>query len=118
MPQSKNMGRLSEDMKREVIAILGGMKDPRVQGFLTVMRVEVAPDLSSAKIFVSMLGGENSTQDAVKALNKAAGHVRSEIAKRMHIRKAPELRFIGDESAAYATHINEVLADLHKPADA
>ena len=46
MPQSKNMARLSEDMKRELIAIIGGMKDPRVQGFLTVMRVEVAPDLS------------------------------------------------------------------------
>ena len=50
MPQSKNMARLSEDMKRELIAIIGGMKDPRVQGFLTVMRVEVAPDLSTAKV--------------------------------------------------------------------
>ncbi|MEG2653352.1 MAG: ribosome-binding factor A, partial [Ruthenibacterium sp.] len=61
MPQGKNMGRLSEDMKREIIAILSAMKDPRVQGFLTVMRLELAPDLSSAKVFVSMLGGENST---------------------------------------------------------
>ena len=50
MPQSKNMARLSEDMKHELIAIIGGMKDPRVQGFLTVMRVEVAPDLSTAKV--------------------------------------------------------------------
>ena len=112
MPQSKNMGRLNEDMKRELIAIIGGMKDPRVQGFLTVMRVEVAPDLSSAKVFVSMLGGDHTTADAVKALNYAAGHVRSEIAKRMHIRKAPEFRFIGDHSGEYATHINELLSGL------
>ena len=83
MPQSKNMARLSEDMKRELIAIIGGMKDPRVQGFLTVMRVEVAPDLSTAKVHVSKMGEENATAEAVGALNRAAGHVRSEIAKRI-----------------------------------
>ena len=77
MPQSKNMARLSEDMKRELIAIIGGMKDPRVQGFLTVMRVEVAPDLSTAKVHVSKMGEENATAEAVGALNRAAGHVRS-----------------------------------------
>ena len=97
MPQSKNMARLSEDMKRELIAIIGGMKDPRVQGFLTVMRVEVAPDLSTAKVHVSKMG-----------------HVRSEIAKRMHIRKAPEFRFVADDGAKYAAHINELIAGLER----
>ena len=107
MPQSKNMARLSEDMKRELIAIIGGMKDPRVQGFLTVMRVEVAPDLSTAKVHVSKM-------EAVGALNRAAGHVRSEIAKRMHIRKAPEFRFVADDGAKYAAHINELIAGLER----
>ena len=47
MPQSKNIARLSEDMKRELIAIIGQMKDPRLKtGLLTVMRIELAPDLS------------------------------------------------------------------------
>lgn len=114
MPQSKNMGRLSEDMKREIIQIISEMKDPHVQGFLTVMRLEVAPDLSSAKVFISMLGGENTTADAVAALNRATGHVRSEIAKRMHIRKAPEYRFIADNGSEYAAHINELIAGLDK----
>ena len=109
MPQSKNMARLSEDMKRELIAIIGGMKDPRVQGFLTVMRVEVAPDLSTAKVHVSKMG-----EEAVGALNRAAGHVRSEIAKRMHIRKAPEFRFVADDGAKYAAHINELIAGLER----
>ena len=76
MPQSKNMARLSEDMKRELIAIIGGMKDPRVQGFLTVMRVEVAPDLSTAKV--------------------------------------PEVRFVADDGAKYAAHINELIAGLER----
>ncbi len=113
MKQSKNILRLSEDMKRELISIIGAMKDPRVQGFLTVMRVEVSQDLSLAKVYVSKLGEQNASKDAAAALNRAAGHVRSEIAKRMHIRKAPEMRFIADEGTAYAGHINDLLAKLH-----
>ena len=96
MPQSKNMARLSEDMKREL------------------MRVEVAPDLSTAKVHVSKMGEENATAEAVGALNRAAGHVRSEIAKRMHIRKAPEFRFVADDGAKYAAHINELIAGLER----
>ncbi len=112
MPQSKNMARLTEDMKRELIAVIGAMKDPRVQGFLTVMRVELAPDLSLARVHVSRMGAPDTTAEAVAALNRAAGHVRSEIAKRMHIRKAPEFRFIADDGARYAAHINELIAGL------
>lgn len=115
MPQSKNMARLSEDMKRELITIIGHMKDPRVQGLLTVMRVEVAPDLSSAKVYVSKMGADNATREAVEALTHAAGHVRSEISRQMHIRKAPEFRFIADDGAKYASHINELIAGLEKP---
>ena len=48
------------------------------------------------------------------ALNRAAGHVRSEIAKRMHIRKAPEFRFVADDGAKYAAHINELIAGLER----
>lgn len=114
MPQSKNMSRLSEDMKRELISVIGGMKDPRLQGgLLSVMRVEVAPDLSSAKVYISMMGREDGSKEAAAALNRAAGHVRSEIAKRMHIRKTPEFRFIADDGARYAAHIGEILQSLH-----
>ena len=86
---NKNQGRLAEDMKREVISIISHMKDPRLQGFLTVMRVEVTPDLDVAKVYVSMMGQQGSTAEAVQALNKGAGYVRTEISRRMHIRKAP-----------------------------
>ena len=114
MPQSKNIARLSEDMKRELIAIIGQMKDPRLKtGLLTVMRIELAPDLSFAKVFVSVLGTQpDAPQQAVAALNRAAGHVRSEVAKRMHIRKPPEFRFVADGGAAYAQHINELIEGL------
>lgn len=111
--QSKNMGRLNQDLKRELIDIVGGMKDPHLQGgLLTVTRVEAAPDLSSAKVYISVLGGQEGTHGAVAALDKAKGHVRSEIAARMHIRRSPELLFVADDNAAYAAHINDLLKDL------
>ena len=60
------------------------------------------------------MGSEEAAAEAVKALNRAAGHVRTEISRRMHIRKAPRFVFVRDDGAAYAAHINELLADLHK----
>ena len=115
MPNAKNQGRLAQDMKRELIGIIGQMEDPRLGGgLLTVTRLDVTPDLDQAKVFVSLMGSEEAAAEAVKALNRAAGHVRTEISRRMHIRKAPRFVFVRDDGAAYAAHINELLADLHK----
>lgn len=111
-PISKNMGRMNSDLRRELIDIIGNMKDPRLKGgLLTVTRVEAAPDLSSAKVYVSVMGNEDP-DGVVEALEKAKGHVRSEIASRMHIRRSPELFFVHDDNAAYAAHINELLNKL------
>ena len=110
---SKNLARLNEDMKRELIDIIGGMKDPRLKGgLLTLTRVEVAQDLSHAKAYVSVMGKEGGAGPVIEALRAAKGHVRSEVASRMHIRKAPDFTFIEDDSAAYAEHINKMLKDL------
>ena len=113
MPNPKNQGRLAQDMKRELIGIVGQMKDPRLAGgLLTITRLEVTQDLDQARVFVSVLGDEEAAKQAVTALNRAAGHVRTEISRRMHIRKAPEFRFVADEGAAYAAHIGEILSEL------
>ena len=115
MPNPKNQGRLAQDMKRELIGIVGQMKDPRLAGgLLTITRLDVTQDLDQARVFVSVLGDEAAAKEAVAALNRATGHVRTEISSRMHIRKAPRFVFLRDEGAAYAAHINELLADLHK----
>ncbi|MDL2294520.1 30S ribosome-binding factor RbfA [Ruminococcaceae bacterium OttesenSCG-928-D13] len=112
---SKNISRLNEDMKRELIDIIGNMKDPRLQGGLvTITRVENTSDLSQAKVYVSVMNHAAGPGALVKALTAAKGHVRSEIASRMHIRKAPELVFIEDDSAAYADHINKLLKGLNE----
>ena len=110
---TKNQGRMAQDMKRELIAIIGEMKDPRVAGgLLTVTRLDVTPDLDVAKVYISVIGREGGSKPVVDALNKASGHVRTEVSRRMHIRKAPRFVFVADDGAAYAAHINEMLRDL------
>lgn len=113
---NKNHGRMAQDMKRELIAIIGEMKDPRVTGgLLTVTRLDVTPDLDVAKVYISVLGREGGAAPVVKAINKASGFVRTEISRRMHIRKAPRFIFVEDDGAAYAAHISEVLSELDIP---
>ena len=107
---SKNHGRMAQDMKRELIAIIGEMKDPRVSGGL----LTVTPDLDVAKVYISVMGREGGADPVVKALNKASGHIRTEVSRRMHIRKAPRFVFTKDDSAAYAVHIDQLLQDIEK----
>ena len=114
----KNMGRLAQDMKREVIAIIGRLKDPRLEGgLLTVTRLDVTPDLDVAKVYVSVMGREDGAKPAIEALNRASGHVRTEVSKKMHIRKALRFIFVEDDGAAYAAHINELLRSLNISGD-
>ncbi|WP_294496124.1 30S ribosome-binding factor RbfA [uncultured Gemmiger sp.] len=116
---SKNQGRMAQDMKRELIDIIGHMKDPRITGgILTVTRLDVTPDLDVAKVHISVMGREGGETEVIKALNRAAGHVRTEISRRMHIRKAPRYVFVADDSAAYAAHINALLKQLDDAAPA
>ncbi len=110
----KNMGRLAQDMKRELIAIIGRLKDPRLEGgLLTITRLEVTPDLDVAKVYVSVMGRAEGAKPAIDALNRAAGHIRTEVSRSMHIRKAPRFTFIEDGGAAYAAHIDQLLKELN-----
>lgn len=111
----KNMGRMAQDMKREIIAIIGEMKDPRLgTGLNTVTRLDVTPDLDVAKVYISVMANPEGPGLVVKALNKASGHVRTEVSRRMHIRKAPRFIFVEDDGAAYAEHINRILQELNE----
>ena len=110
---SNRIGRINEEIQRELAALIPYVKDPRVTGgLLTVTRLDVTPDLDQAKVYISVMGREGGPEPVVKALNKASGHVRTEVSRRMHIRKAPRFVFVKDEGAAYAAHINKLLGEL------
>lgn len=106
--------RVSEDIKREIIAIMRELKDPRIQGMLTVVRVEVSSDLSFAKVYVSAMEGLETAQLAVRGLTSATGYVRREVGSRLHLRKTPELKFIADDSIAHGMEITKKLGTLVK----
>ncbi len=102
--------RMSEDIKREITAIISELKDPRVAGkILTVVRVETAHDLSVSKVFVSSVMGLDDAKEAVAGLDSAKGLIRRELSSRLYLRKSPELRFIADDSVAKGMEMFEKL---------
>lgn len=105
--------RVAEQMKKELGDILSRkIKDPRV-GFVTVTDVEVTGDLQQATIFISVLGDEERKRDTLIGLSKAKGFIRSEIGRRIRLRKTPELAFEFDEAYAYGPRIERILKDLN-----
>ncbi|GIN70431.1 ribosome-binding factor A [Bacillus sp. J14TS2] len=104
--------RVGEQMKKELGEIIGRkLKDPRV-GFVTVTDVQVTGDLQQATIFISVLGDEDQMEATLKGLSKAKGFIRSEIGKRIRLRKTPEITFEFDESIGYGNKIESILKEL------
>lgn len=98
--------RVSEDIKREIVALIRELKDPRVRDkILTVVRVEVSSDLSFAKVYVSSMSGIQDAKEAVKGLTSATGLIRREVGNKLHLRKTPELKFIADDSVEHGMEI-------------
>lgn len=107
--------RVAEDIKREIVALIRELKDPRVKDkMLTVVRVEVSQDLSYAKVFVSSLSGIDDAKLAVKGLESATGLIRHEVGKRLRLRKAPELKFAADDSVEHGMEIFRKIEALKK----
>ncbi|MCR5149643.1 MAG: 30S ribosome-binding factor RbfA [Clostridiales bacterium] len=104
--------RVSEDIRRELASIIRELKDPRVQGMLTVVNVDVSSDASYAKVYVSAMEGIETAKTAVKGLVSATGYIRREIGKRLHLRKTPELKFIADNSIEIGMGIAGIMKDF------
>ncbi len=111
--------RTSEDIMRELTAILRTVKDPRVAGrMLSIVRVDVTRDMSYATVFVSAMEGMDAAKDAVKGLFSAAGYMRRELGSALKLRHTPELRFVADDSIAYSADISAKLNLLKKEGEA
>ncbi len=111
------INRESEDIRRELTDIMRTLKDPRISGMLTVVRVELASDGSFCKVYVSSLEGLENAKSAVKGLDSAKGYIKRELGRRLSFRRMPEFRFIADDSAEYGISIMEKLSELNIPAE-
>ncbi|QOY34518.1 30S ribosome-binding factor RbfA [Anaerobacillus isosaccharinicus] len=114
---SVRANRVGEQIKKEMTDILQReLKDPRI-GFVTVTGVEVTGDLQQATIYITVLGNEEQKEATLQGLSKATGFIRSEIGKRIRLRKTPELIFKFDESTEYGNKIATLLLELNRQQD-
>ena len=113
---SNRIGRINEEIRKELSALLRTVKDPRVsEGMLTITRVDTTPDLRYCKVYVSALD-KGDVKDMVKGLKSASGYLRHELGQKVDLRYTPELQFIMDDSIAHGAHILDLLNHV-KPAN-
>ena len=115
---NNRIGRINEEIQRELASLIPNVKDPRVTGMISVTAVETTPDLRWAKVYVSMLDKSSAAQ-VVKGLKSAAGYLRRELGRALNLRYTPELLFVEDDSIDKGAHILEMLRDpqVVKPAN-
>lgn len=111
-----NLNRLTEDIKREISSALPEIKDKRISGeIVSVSHIELTSDLSYCKVYISVLGNERKTNEAVECLEKAAGFFIKRINSRIKMRKMPKLIFLPDNSQEYYEKISRIIDELPKP---
>ena len=101
--------RIADQVQRELSEIIRlELKDPRV-GMITITDVDVSPDNKNARIFFTVLGGEERVEDATEGLRRAAGFLRSCLARRFEMRSVPQLEFRYDASVERGMRISQLI---------
>ena len=116
---SNRIGRINEEIQREMANLLRAVKDPRLQGGLvTITHVDTTSDLRYAKIYISALD-KSQEKDMMKGLKSASGYLRRELGSALRLRYTPELKFVADDTIQQWAHILEMLRDpaVVKPAN-
>lgn len=111
---SNRIGRINEEIQRELADQLRRLKDPRVSsGMVSIIRVDTTGDLRYARVYVSALD-KSREKEVLKGLKSASGFLRRELGRALQLRYTPELQFIADDSIQHGAHILEVLRDPSK----
>lgn len=105
---NNRIGRINEEIQRELSTLFLNIKDPRVSGMISITAVETTPDLRYAKVFISPLDKNNGAQ-VLKGLKSASGWLRRELGHNLDLRYTPELSFVLDDSIDKGAHILELL---------
>ena len=115
---SNRIGRINEEIQRELATLIRTVKDPRVHGLVSITGVDTTPDLRYSKIYVSVLD-KSDVSEVVKGLKSAGGYLRRELGAALKLRYTPELQFVEDDSIGKGAHILSMLRDpeVVKPAN-
>lgn len=110
----KRTDRIAEMIQRKLAQIIPQeVKDPRLNGFITISAVKVAADLGHAKIYFTVLNDDKKL--AVTILNAAASYLRSALARSITLRTVPQLHFIYDESIEYGQNLSRLIDEVNTP---
>lgn len=106
--------RINEEVLRALTDIIrNNVKDPRVDPMRTsVTDVEVAPDLKTCKIYISILGDDDQKKDTMTGLKSSGGFIRHELAEKVNLRNTPELTFIEDDSIEYGVRMSKLIDEV------
>ena len=108
----KNM-RINEEVHRELGNIIRSeIKDPRLNPMTSVVAVEVALDLKTAKAYISVLGDVASQKDTLMALKSAEGYIRHQLATKINLRNTPQIKFILDQSIEYGVRMSKKIDEV------
>ena len=115
---NNRIGRINEEIQRELSSLIRSVKDPRVTGMISITAVDTTPDLKYAKIYISVLDKSDCTQ-VLKGLKSASGWLRRELGHSLNLRYTPELTFVRDDSIDQGAHILDLLRNPNvvKPAN-
>ena len=112
---SNRIGRINEEIQRELSDMLRTVKDPRLKDtMISVTAVETTTDLRYAKVYISCLDKSRS-KDVMRGLRSASGFLRRELGQRLRLRYTPELQFSEDNSIDQGAHILQILEELDIP---
>ncbi len=101
--------RVAELLQRELSALIRDrLKDPEV-GMVTISDVEVSRDLAHARVYFTLLGGEAERERTREALQRAAGFLRRELGRELHLRTIPQLRFIYDDTMDRGNRVSALI---------
>ena len=108
--------RINAEVQRELSEIIRTeVKDPRLAAaMVSVVSVEVTPDLKYCKVYISVLGSDEAAKAVVEGLHSAVGYIRKELARRVNLRNTPEIKFILDQSIEYGVNMSRLIDDVTK----
>ena len=114
---SNRIGRINEEIQKELASLIRNLKDPRVQDtMISITHVETTPDLRYAKVYVSFLQ-EDRAEGALKGLKSAGGYLRRELGHALQLRYAPEIVWAEDDSIEYGAKMLQLINSLEVKKD-
>ncbi len=105
--------RINAEVQRELSSIIRTeIKDPRIAMMTSVTGAQVAPDLKTCKVYISVLGDEKAKEDTIRGLRSAEGYIRRLLARNLNLRNTPELTFLLDQSIEYGVHMSKLIDEV------